>query len=623
MKKFLSLVALMLMLSCTLASCAIVNGFKPKDPEQNEQEQIKQYTVIFDLNGGVAPEEFDESVTVNDGETVTLSAPTKENHDFLGWYLNGELFSESTPITSDITLKALWEQNNIYTITYNTGDKATVENGVFIKGEVPTIPETPVVEGYVFFGWYLDEDLTERYFFDYAFDSDLTLYAKFYDTTLGEYIVISNLDQFKAIKDAPDQKYLLACNINCHGEQLDGISSFNGELDGNGFKIYNFILSSTSTQSALIHTNTGTIKNLYISDYTYNVAATLYSDSSYGMIVATNYGLIDNCHVTEGEMNISATIKHQLACMMGGIVGFNLQNTATIGTVSNCTNRATINTNIYFALGYYGHAEVGGIVGRNEGSDCKINNCTNYGTVNAHNATGDYGNKLYFVGGIVAWNYFGKINNCANIADINHTTELVGFAGQPYTYTGGIAGANYDAVYNCYSTGIVTKTEIDNYDYKYETIDYVGGSVGRNIGIIYNSYSTGNVKAMPSLTLYAGGFIGNNEKVSGYQSIITKSFTTGNLEIFDDIDTPSESIYAGYFLGNNGVTARDCYYLDSATATLKTIVDEVETEKEFEFDTSGIAISEEELLKVNFIENTLCFDRMIWLVVEGKLPVLR
>ena len=671
MKKVLSIAFLLLSFVLLLTSCNIIKGV------------VIKHEVTFNLDGGIASEEYAERVEIGDGKTLNLSTPTREGYNFLGWYSGENEITESTPITSDLYLKAKWEiktfkvtfldyygntistQNvnfnesasaptvesiinkqkfngwsadfskvtenmtvnalyvdNTYTISYDLGDIGESFTKACFYDELPKIPETPLIDGYVFFGWYLDEEFTDRYFFDYNLDRDITLYAKFYDTSLGEYTVISNFDQFKAIKDLPNAKYLFACDINCHGEQLVSISNFAGEIEGNGFKIYNFIISSTSTQTGIVNHNAGIIKNLYVGDYTYNVKSTLGAESSFGIIVARNYGTVENCHVLEGEMTVSVSFASGVACMIGGIVGYNAKSGGYCGIISNCTNRATINTRTNFSPGYSENIDIGGIAGRNNG-DCQVINCTNYGTINAHSTTGHHGTKFYFVGGVVGWNYTNSVmKKCANLGEVKHTIELKGIAGQPYTYTGGITGANYGSIYDCYTTGNVTKIEIDNYDYKYETIDYVGGFVGRNYGIIHNSYSTGYVTTMSSLTLYVGGFVGNNDANS--QSIITKCFATGDIVIYDDIETPTEDVSVGYFAGINNVTINDCYYLDGTALTYKIVIDNVETVKDIEPNCmSGTAITYAELLKADFIEKTLYFDRLIWLVVEGKLPTLR
>ena len=205
MKKFLSVLVIALILALTFTSCAFV------------KKTFYKYDVTFDLNGGVAGEGFVESVTVKYRKTVAMSTPTLENYTFAGWYDGDELYTAETPITKDVTLKARWEFNNTYTLTFDTNGMADVPVAHPVVGELPEIPEAPQVEGYVFAGWYFDAEYTTRYFFDYPLTEATTLYAKFYDTTLGEYTVISNVEQLMAIKDDPTAKYLLAWKVPVFG----------------------------------------------------------------------------------------------------------------------------------------------------------------------------------------------------------------------------------------------------------------------------------------------------------------------------------------------------------------------------------------------------------------------
>ena len=67
------------------------------------------FTVTFDSDGGSAVAE--PTVKVEAGKTVAKPAnPTREGFAFKYWALNGKEFNFETPITSDITLKAVWEE---------------------------------------------------------------------------------------------------------------------------------------------------------------------------------------------------------------------------------------------------------------------------------------------------------------------------------------------------------------------------------------------------------------------------------------------------------------------------------------------------------------------------------
>lgn len=75
----------------------------------------QQVTVTFDKNGGDT-EADPASITVTSGSTVgTLpTEPTRANHTFLGWNTRadgqGEAFTTTTPVISDITVYAQWEK---------------------------------------------------------------------------------------------------------------------------------------------------------------------------------------------------------------------------------------------------------------------------------------------------------------------------------------------------------------------------------------------------------------------------------------------------------------------------------------------------------------------------------
>ena len=605
MKK-ISVLLIVLALSLTLTSCAFVKGM------------IVKCEVKFDLNGGVAGEGFVESVTVNFGKTVDMTTPTMENFSFEGWYDGDTLYTSETPIEKDVTLTAKWTFNNTYTLTFDTNGMADVPASHPVIGELPAIPAAPQVEGYVFAGWYFEPEYTTRFFFDYPLNEATTLYAKFYDTTLGEYTVISNFEQLVAIKDAPDAKYLLACDINCKGETLAPINEFTGEIEGNGYRIYNFSINEDAANVAFIRTNKGTVKNLTFDDFTFDVLYHTNGSSYYGVVCGKNDGTVENCHTTKGVITVGYSMyTSSVNVYLGGIVGYNTK------IVEGCTNRATISAS-YSASGdgawYYTHngymyARTAGVCGYVD-STGKVLDCANFAEifVIAQSQNG-YGYNYIYASGIVAQNA-GKVDGSKNIGNID--VKLVD-AGYMYFCVGGAVASNSNgSVVNSYAKcNINIDDNSDNVDSR------LGGFVGYNSGKLHNCYSAVAIKNNTAKVAYFGGFVGQNELLSGADSLVNKCFAMGSAEI---VGTPTN---VGAFVGLSTGTIKDAYYADALTINRGvTTTDEngetVETIEPVTYTNNiGNAKPESELLALDFLENTLYFDRMVWFLVDGKLPELR
>lgn len=82
--------------------------------------------------------------------------PTKENHEFVGWSLNGTntVNVADTIITENTIFTAIFKINE-YTVTFKDGEtelsKQQIEHGKFA-----TAPESPTKENYTFAGWSVD-----------------------------------------------------------------------------------------------------------------------------------------------------------------------------------------------------------------------------------------------------------------------------------------------------------------------------------------------------------------------------------------------------------------------------------------------------------------------------------
>ena len=74
---------------------------------QQGTTQNPKYKIIFDSNGGTPV----QTIVLEEGEDILMPAvdPQKEGYEFLGWYLNGELYRIEKMPAEDILLVAKWE----------------------------------------------------------------------------------------------------------------------------------------------------------------------------------------------------------------------------------------------------------------------------------------------------------------------------------------------------------------------------------------------------------------------------------------------------------------------------------------------------------------------------------
>ncbi len=138
----------------------------------------QQYSYSFQSNGGsdVA------GGTLYKNEMMSKpQSPVRSGYKFTGWYFDEECtrlaeFVNYRMPGHNITFYAGWEK--LISITFDTNggkDMAAVEGSA---GEEVGEVATPEYEGYVFEGWYADEDCTQRYNFGVFPDEDVTVYAK-------------------------------------------------------------------------------------------------------------------------------------------------------------------------------------------------------------------------------------------------------------------------------------------------------------------------------------------------------------------------------------------------------------------------------------------------------------
>lgn len=200
-----------LIMACALSLCitgAIFAGCnnKTQPPENNgpatgvegvidgtgEGYEEQAYTYSFQTNGGSAV----EGGTLYKNELLLKPQnPTRSGYKFTGWYFDEECtrlaeFVNYRMPGRDITFYAGWQK--YIKISFNTlggPEMAPIEG---VAGEEVKEVADPLRDGYVFEGWYADEDCTQKYTFGTIPEEDITVYAKWRERNMNVTVTFVN-----------------------------------------------------------------------------------------------------------------------------------------------------------------------------------------------------------------------------------------------------------------------------------------------------------------------------------------------------------------------------------------------------------------------------------------------
>lgn len=121
-----------------------------------ETGTLNRYTVTYNVDGVKYSED-----TVYEGYSTTFpDPPAKEHYVFTKWQLNGADYSETSAVTSNITLDAVFSPEEV-AVTFYDDDKTTkLYDGIgYYNTEYGTLPASPSKSGgYAFTGWVTDDN---------------------------------------------------------------------------------------------------------------------------------------------------------------------------------------------------------------------------------------------------------------------------------------------------------------------------------------------------------------------------------------------------------------------------------------------------------------------------------
>ena len=371
-----------------------------------------------------------------------------------------------------------------------------------------------------------------------------------------------------------DKSYILMNNIDLGGAEWTPLGTYSapfmGSFNGNGHKIFNFKISSTTNQYVgLFGYCKGSIANLGVENFTINVSSL--SSTYAGGLLGYNYGgTISNCYTHGNVTVIYNNSADKQDCYAGGLIGYN---TGTIfDSFANCVVKATSNSG-------YNDGYAGGLTAYNSTSG-NVEKCYALGTVcseSTHTMSEGY------AGGLIAYSRGNVINCYTNVSVNAHSIE--GYYGGN-SYAGGlIAYANGGEISNCYTAGTTAAISSDNY----ETGDsYSGGLIGVVASqisdiVVKNCYTVGNVSAKVSASRDATVFIGG---------------------LFGWINSNSETI-------------TNCYRLST-----QTISPSNNTRGKTKIDTTGTTKTKVEIQTTAFHTNTLEWNSNIWNIVSNAYPTI-
>lgn len=146
------------------------------------------YDVTFAVGNGLK----DIVVKVEKGNGVIKPAdPEKEGYSFEGWYYEGTKFDFSNQITKDMTITAIWSEDNVsvvpepgttdetiivtYTVAFNSNGGSSVVAQTIEADKLAMEPTNPTRSGYTFAGWYNGD---VKFDFTTKVTENLTLTAK-------------------------------------------------------------------------------------------------------------------------------------------------------------------------------------------------------------------------------------------------------------------------------------------------------------------------------------------------------------------------------------------------------------------------------------------------------------
>lgn len=316
-----------------------------------------------------------------------------------------------------------------------------------------------------------------------------------------------------------------------------------GNFDGNGKTVW-VNISVNHAAGVIAYLAGGSVKDLTVRG---NVTRASAASSSAVSYVGGVVGMITSAGGTVTNCTNYATVTGPDYCSAGGIVGHN----TGVATIENCANYGEIKGGNLYAS----NIGIGGIIGRIAKGGTQVTNCRNYGKVSGTNATGSTTSNG--IGGVA-----GFVGGSSILTNVHNEGAVSG----PRAVGGIIGGTSATITVNgADNSGAVTATD-----------SYIGGIVGYVNGTgnaLTDCTNTGNITGAKCV----GGIIG---LLNG-----SRTATVDNATVRDCTISGTQSV--GGWIGRIVAKATATYKHYTAPTGVTYVLGGTETEAIAGFDTAG------------------------------------
>ena len=144
-KKILIIGLIIIFLVIGIVAYLLLKDVK-KDPPKDDSVYV---TITFDSDGGSEV----PNKKIKEGGTVKLPESEKEGFTLSGWFDGEDEVTEETTFTKSTTLKAKWEEEKKFKVTFDSKGGSKVEAITIVCNKKIELPEEPTKKGYTFVNW--------------------------------------------------------------------------------------------------------------------------------------------------------------------------------------------------------------------------------------------------------------------------------------------------------------------------------------------------------------------------------------------------------------------------------------------------------------------------------------